>query len=138
MYVSKSGPSVLGWWDQGALGMVLNPNGSEPVSVVQEDCVCDATMKDMYPLVFSGTVGKLKSFQHKIILKKDAIPVVHKARNIPFSIRNEVSNELDKLLETGIIEQVESSDWISPLVVARRSNGRLRLCVDLRDLNKNI
>ncbi|KAJ1131262.1 hypothetical protein NDU88_009601 [Pleurodeles waltl] len=55
MYVSKSGPSVLGGWDQGALGMVLNPNGSEPVSVVQEDSVCDATMKDMYPLVFSGT-----------------------------------------------------------------------------------
>ncbi|KAJ1083622.1 hypothetical protein NDU88_003779, partial [Pleurodeles waltl] len=37
-----------------------------------------------------------------------------------------------------IIEQVESSDLISPLAVARRLNGKLRLCVDLRDLNKNI
>ena len=76
--------------------------------------------------------------QHKIILKPDASPCIHKARNIPLTLRDDVKKELEKLVSMGIIEAVESSQWVAPFVVARKPNGKLRLCVDLRDLNKNI
>lgn len=53
-------------------------------------------------------------------------------------MRDEVSKELDKLVAAYIIEPIEASDWVSPIVVARRSNGKIRLCVDSRHLNSNI
>jgi hypothetical protein len=38
------------------------------------------------------------------------------------------------MLEAGIIESVEESEWISPMVV-QENKGGTRICVDLRNLN---
>lgn len=68
-------------------------------------------------------------------MKENACPKIYKARNIPIMVGNEVENELKKLVEDDVIEKVESSEWVSPIVVARRSNGNIRLCIDLLHLN---
>jgi hypothetical protein len=39
------------------------------------------------------------------------------------------------MLEGGIIEPVEESEWISPMVVQDKKIGEIRICVDLRKLN---
>eukprot|EP00253_Pinus_taeda_P032938 PITA_32938 len=40
------------------------------------------------------------------------------------------------MLATGIIEPVEESDWVSPMVVQeKKKKGEIRICVDLRKLN---
>jgi hypothetical protein len=39
------------------------------------------------------------------------------------------------MLETGIIELVEESEWISTMVVQDKKIGEIRICVDLRKLN---
>jgi hypothetical protein len=40
------------------------------------------------------------------------------------------------MLEAGIIEPVEESKWISPMVVEDKKQGRgIKICVDLRKLN---
>ena len=39
------------------------------------------------------------------------------------------------MLKDGIIEPVEESKWISPMVVQEKKQGRIRICVDLRKLN---
>ena len=39
---------------------------------------------------------------------------------------------------TIIIEQVKASPWISNLVVVKKKTGGLRICVDLRAVNKAI
>jgi hypothetical protein len=46
-----------------------------------------------------------------------------------------VKAETDKLLEVGVIEPVEESEWISPMVVQENNKGGIRICVDLRKLN---
>jgi hypothetical protein len=46
-----------------------------------------------------------------------------------------VKIELDRMLEAGIIEPVEESEWISPMVVQDKKTGEIRICVDLRKLN---
>ena len=53
-------------------------------------------------------------------------------------MREEVSNELNRLLQEGIVEKIEASPWVSPLVVSRKPNGQLRLCVHLRGPNAQI
>ena len=47
--------------------------------------------------------------------------------------------ELDKMLAAGIIEPVEESEWVSPMVVQeKKTKGEIRICVDLRKLNDPI
>ena len=49
-----------------------------------------------------------------------------------------LSDEIKRLQNNGVIEQIEASKWVSPIVVARKSNGTIRMCVDLRDVNSKI
>lgn len=44
--------------------------------------------------------------------------------------------EIDKLLEAGYIFKVNNSEWIGPMVVVPKKNGKLCICVDYRALNK--
>jgi hypothetical protein len=46
-----------------------------------------------------------------------------------------VKNELDKMLEAGIIEPVEELEWIIPMVVQDKKTREIRICADLRKLN---
>jgi hypothetical protein len=46
-----------------------------------------------------------------------------------------VKEEVDKLLEVGIIYPISYSEWVSPIVVVPKKNGKLRICVDYRKLN---
>src|SRR5713226_5973952 len=39
------------------------------------------------------------------------------------------------MLDAGIIEPVEESEWISPMFIQDKKNGVVRICVDLRKLN---
>lgn len=138
LYVSKKGPSVYSWFEQGKLNIILIPNSSEPVVVIDENNGAGSFMLKKCPSVFRTEIGKLISFKHEIRLKEDACPKVHKARNIPIAVREEVKKELETLVQEGIIERIKSSERVSPIVVARRANSKIRLCIDLRHLNNNI
>lgn len=54
---------------------------------------------------------------------------------MPVALRDNVIVEPQKLLNAGIIEQVDASPWVSYLVVARKKTVGLRPCVDLRQMN---
>jgi len=47
-----------------------------------------------------------------------------------------VKEELDKLLEAGFIRHVETTKWVSPVVLALKKNGKLRVYVNYKALNK--
>ena len=54
-------------------------------------------------------------------------------------MRDELKAELDEMVSQGIIKKVdEQTNWVSSIVYARKSNGKLRLCLDPKDLNKTI
>ena len=69
---------------------------------------------------------------HHIFLKPDAKPVRFPLRRLPMSVRSDVSAKIQRLLQQGVIEPVEASEWLSPLTATRKKNGQLRFCVDLR------
>ena len=80
----------------------------------------------------------IKGVVHKPQLKEGAVPVQQKLRSLPFALREEVDAHLKELENQGVVERIDSSAWISPIVVSRKRNGKVRLCVDLRKVNEAI
>lgn len=66
LYISKQGPSVLGWFEQGKLNIILNPNSPNPVMVISEYDKCGKSMLDKFTEVFREGIGRLINFKHKL------------------------------------------------------------------------
>ena len=78
-----------------------------------------------------GDIGVIK-----IPLKADAKPVKKRPYRLNPKYKEKVRIELDNMLTAGIIEPVEESEWVIPMVVQeKKTKGEIRICVDLRKLN---
>jgi hypothetical protein len=77
-----------------------------------------------------GPMGEMR-----IPLKPDANPFNQRPYRLNSEYKEKVKIELDRMLGAGIIELVEESEWISPMVVKDKKIGEIRICVDLRKLN---
>ena len=81
-----------------------------------------------YDDVFQG-LGKVSDFEYKIIIDPEFKPVSQQLRRIPVSQIEAVNNELDKILEQDIIEEVaEASLWVSHAVIIPMNSGDIRVC----------
>ena len=60
--------------------------------------------------VFDGQHGVIKGFKADLLLKKDVKPVFKKACPVPFSLKEVVEKELDRLTKDGIMTPVMHSE----------------------------
>nr|XP_058958995.1 uncharacterized protein K02A2.6-like [Pocillopora verrucosa] len=85
--------------------------------------------------VFTGE-GK---FEKKLHLELDTTiePVKQPVRRIPVAMKPKLKQELTRLKELGVIKAVDTpTDWVSSLVLVKKPNGKLRVCIDPQPLNK--
>ncbi|KAJ8356744.1 hypothetical protein SKAU_G00195380 [Synaphobranchus kaupii] len=96
------------------------------------------SVKAQYPTVFSG-LGKLKE-PYKIELESGAVPYALSApRRVPLPLRDKVRAELTRMEDMGVISKVtQPTPWCAGMVVVPKaqSPGKIRLCVDLTQLNQ--
>ena len=78
-------------------------------------------------------MGLTDTVEHRIELE-NSTPVKQPYRRFPAPLQKEIQAEISKLLKTGVIEPSHSS-WASPLVPVRKRNGKLRMCIDYRQVN---
>lgn len=82
---------------------------------------------------------KIKGVQVKLSIDQSVPPVCQPYRRIPIPLEELVEKKLNELLDMDIIEAVEGpSQWVSPIVPILKSPTEVRLCLDMRMVNKAI
>ncbi|KAJ1173031.1 hypothetical protein NDU88_004873 [Pleurodeles waltl] len=129
IYVAEKGRSLVGWKDLAKLGVMLVPGAEDPI-VLRDDWVNYVQPEDLheglaevleeFDSVFENKVGCVRGFVHAIRLKEGAIPMKHKVRTIPLSVRGELKAVLDRLKMEGVIEEAGASEWVSAIVVSKK------------------
>ena len=65
--------------------------------------------------------------------------MIHAPRKCPTHLRDEIEEELKTMESQSIIRKVsEPTEWVSSIVYIRKKNGKFRLCLDPKDLNRAI
>lgn len=82
--------------------------------------------------VFDKSIGKIDKIQASLHLKPEAKPIFLKARSLPFAIRDVVEQEINSLVENGVLVKVNRSEWATPVVPVMKSNNKVRLCGDYK------
>ena len=89
-----------------------------------------------YADAFEG-IGCLDE-SYRIEIDPSVKPVIHPPCRVPVTLNDPLKKELDRMLEEGILTSVnEPTEWVSGMVTVVKPN-KLRICIDLKDLNRAI
>ena len=73
--------------------------------------------------------------KHTIPLQVDAKPSKQRPYSYNDNYAQKIDEEITRLIEAGFIYEIEHTEWVSPLVVVPKKNGKLRVCVNLKKVN---
>ncbi|XP_028085902.1 uncharacterized protein LOC114286872 [Camellia sinensis] len=73
---------------------------------------------------------------HKLNINPSARPVVQKSQRSSVEHTEAVIAEVEKLLASGAIREVQYPQWLSNIVIVKKKNGKWRVCVDFTCLNR--
>lgn len=105
--------------------------------------VCTLQNDDLYKMIeehkniFMG-IGCF-SKPYVIKLQDNAVPKADPPRRVPIALRESLQKELDNMVQQGIIEKIEEpAEWVNSMVITKKKNNKLRICIDPRYLNRFI
>ena len=137
------------WINHPNSGQAFKNNSRQRKAAINWDDICDNNLdvnkkKQLTELLekhkgIFHTGGKLPivrvGVEHNMNLLKDAPPTVCRPRRLSQELADEVKDHIEKLIKDGVVRQ-SNSEWASPIVCARRSDGSLRLVIDYRLTNE--
>ena len=113
------------------------------VTRVAIDSVCNTTvltkdsLLEIYGDVFTG-IGEYKKPYH-IEVDSSVPPVIQHCRKVPYARYDTLKQTLSDLEKKGIVASVDKpTDWVHNLVITEKRDGRMRVCLDPKPLNKAI
>ncbi len=89
-----------------------------------------------YSDIFQPGQGTIKGQEAVVHIDPTAKPRAFPPRSVPFPLRKAVEDELDRLIADGVLEPVDPMvtpiEWASPIVIAVKSSGAVRICGDFK------
>lgn len=123
---NEKAQTILGLQTSEDLGLVKRVDGLKAKSL--DDLLTQ--YKDTF-----GELGKMNTTYHMRI-DETVEPIVAGARKVPFSQKEKVQEELKRMAKLGVIaEEGDATDWVNPMIVVNKPNGKVRLCLDPQRLN---
>jgi transposase InsO family protein len=124
-----------------AVSAKLDDNCHVPVDLdnsllTQEQRRDTETRLDGWKEIFAASpteLGTAKGVKHSITLT-DPAPFKDRPRRVPPGMLNEVREHIRDMLACGAIRN-SSSPWSSNIVLAKKKDGSMRMCIDFRKLN---
>lgn len=99
------------------------------------DITCQ-TMVARYGDIFQG-IGNIKMRPCDFKLKPNYQPVISPSRRVPFQLLGKLRSTLQTMIKDGIIKKVtEPTEFVHPIVLVRKPNDEIRICLDPQNLNK--
>lgn len=131
---NKNDITIISWETSQNLGLLSRAN-----TILESENSGKEKLKSSFPKLFTG-LGKLKNVKIKLHIDKSVPPVAQKHRRIPFHVRKQLKEQIEKDVKNGVIEKVEGpTPWVSPLVIVpKKQPGAVRVCVDMRRPNEAI
>ena len=74
--------------------------------------------------------------EHRLPIKPGYRPFQQGARRCNPKVLPDIKAKITRLIEAKFIRQCRYVEWISNVVPVYKKNGKLRVCIDFRDLNK--
>ena len=92
--------------------------------------------KDCFAWNYDEMLGLDKSLvEHRLLIKSEFHPFQQPPRRMSNEVELTVKEEIEKLLKDKFIIPTRYVRWLSNIVPVMKKNGKLRVCVDFRDLN---
>jgi hypothetical protein len=76
-----------------------------------------------------------KLIEHRLPIKPGYQPFKQAPRRIWSDVMVDVKVEITRLYEAKFIRQCWYAEWISSVVLVYKKNGKMRVCIDFKDLN---
>jgi len=135
-YVAESHEqSILGFHACKDLHLLSVDEAHDCALRLRDEYLTDETIVTEFADLFDG-LGHLQGDVHLQVNLK-VPPVQMSLRRLPRGVRENVGAELIRLEDLGLIESVsEPSPWISALLGVAKPDGRVRICIDPKPLNK--
>ena len=115
-------------------GSRFNPIYIEPGSTSIENT---KDPQALYPNSFD-CIGDM-SGEYNIRTDLTVLPGQDGRCKVPIEYKAEIEKELAEMVRQGIItKQTEPTPWVNLLTYPKKANGKLRICLDPKDLNKAI
>ena len=74
--------------------------------------------------------------EHSIPTNPNVKPVTQKLRRMRPEWAMLIKEEIAKQLKAKFLEVIDHPEWLANIVPVPKKDGRIRMCVDFRDLNK--
>ncbi|RLN36173.1 prpol [Panicum miliaceum] len=74
--------------------------------------------------------------EHVLKVDPKAKPIRQRLRTMSEERKKAAQAEVQKLLDAGVIHEVQFSEWLANLVMVPKKNGKWRMCIDFTNLNK--